>query len=580
MGFYFRKSKNFGGIRLNFSKSGLGVSTGVKGARLIFSPNGTYVHLGAQGIYYKKKIGGNDISKHNTNSPKGEKYEFKESTFGETKIETTNFENLTDIDSQEFINELERKNNILSLTPIASIFFTGILVTYCFYYFYPILHLSVFSEVPTLNRMAGTTLLLLLIVLLVFMIKQAKKIDSKRKSIEIYYDLDEAANEVYSKFLDGFYSFVQVKKKWQIDLKSSTSKSKYHGGANTLINRIPLKRTFTHKLPNRYFVTNAKIPFISLRNVDLYFFPERLILVQGRKIAAIMYKNLNVDVCNTQFVENGQVPSDAKVVSYTWQFVNKSGEPDKRFNNNRKLPICSYTDYSFSSSGGINEVISTSKNGGMNTFVDALYQISDLQKSYEKRLTKEHSKKHVKDSYDNVYTAYTKNLINNKPKNWEILLTRELINIILGDLKEKNRFLNNIVATKLMSDLDFLSLINTDFPEDKRKQFSDLISNQLVKAYGKLGEEANAKQIATAIFDVHDCCIQMINWEADIRSAFTENKKINELKNVLVGYSSSYISALEDLLNSLNKYIGSNCEGDLDLNIKIKVSSNMAKYMS
>jgi len=34
MGFYFRKSKKFGPFRLNFSKSGIGASVGVKAARV------------------------------------------------------------------------------------------------------------------------------------------------------------------------------------------------------------------------------------------------------------------------------------------------------------------------------------------------------------------------------------------------------------------------------------------------------------------------------------------------------------------------------------------------------------------
>ena len=60
MGFYFRKSVNFGPFRLNFSKSGIGVSTGVKGFRVGTGPNGNYVHMGRNGIYYKKTFGKNN----------------------------------------------------------------------------------------------------------------------------------------------------------------------------------------------------------------------------------------------------------------------------------------------------------------------------------------------------------------------------------------------------------------------------------------------------------------------------------------------------------------------------------------
>lgn len=37
-----------------------------------------------------------------------------------------------------------------------------------------------------------------------------------------------------------------------------------------------------------------------------------------------------------------KVPRDAKIVDYTWKYVNKDGSPDKRFKDNRKLPICLY----------------------------------------------------------------------------------------------------------------------------------------------------------------------------------------------------------------------------------------------
>lgn len=44
MGFSFRRSSSFGPSRLNFSKSGIGASVGVKSARVTLSPRGrTYI---------------------------------------------------------------------------------------------------------------------------------------------------------------------------------------------------------------------------------------------------------------------------------------------------------------------------------------------------------------------------------------------------------------------------------------------------------------------------------------------------------------------------------------------------------
>lgn len=56
MGFYLRKGLNLGLLRINFSKSGVGLSFGVKGLRIGSGPNGNYVHAGRKGIYYKKSL--------------------------------------------------------------------------------------------------------------------------------------------------------------------------------------------------------------------------------------------------------------------------------------------------------------------------------------------------------------------------------------------------------------------------------------------------------------------------------------------------------------------------------------------
>ena len=56
MGFSFRKSIRFGPLRLNLSKSGVGLSAGVKGARVSRGPRGTYLNVGAGGVQYRKKL--------------------------------------------------------------------------------------------------------------------------------------------------------------------------------------------------------------------------------------------------------------------------------------------------------------------------------------------------------------------------------------------------------------------------------------------------------------------------------------------------------------------------------------------
>jgi hypothetical protein len=58
MGFYIRKSFRLGPVRLNLSKSGFGVSAGVKGARIGVNSRGrAYTHAGRFGLYHRQTLG-------------------------------------------------------------------------------------------------------------------------------------------------------------------------------------------------------------------------------------------------------------------------------------------------------------------------------------------------------------------------------------------------------------------------------------------------------------------------------------------------------------------------------------------
>jgi hypothetical protein len=56
MGWYLRKSVKMGPLRLNFSKRGVGFSTGVKGFRIGTGPRGPYVAGGRGGVYFRQSL--------------------------------------------------------------------------------------------------------------------------------------------------------------------------------------------------------------------------------------------------------------------------------------------------------------------------------------------------------------------------------------------------------------------------------------------------------------------------------------------------------------------------------------------
>lgn len=74
MSFYLKKSISAGSFRFNFSKSGVGVSTGIPGLRVGMGPRGNYIHMGKGGLYYRKSLGGQKPA-NQSSLPSGESVE-------------------------------------------------------------------------------------------------------------------------------------------------------------------------------------------------------------------------------------------------------------------------------------------------------------------------------------------------------------------------------------------------------------------------------------------------------------------------------------------------------------------------
>lgn len=346
MGFYFRKSVNLGGLRFNFSKSGVGVSTGVKGFRIGSGPRGIYIQMGRNGVYYKKTWGNSksrvnehnntqNIKKYNQNNytPKSENEDLDEYTT----------EEICDSSSIELVEEI--KNNYSKIT------------------------LKWFSLLFVFN-----------IYLFILSFIMFAYLDYKRKNTIIFYDIDEETEARLQQFYDAFDEITKCKRKWYILSKNYNFDSKYNAGASSLVNRKDI--IIANKVP-KYIKTNVKIPCIPVGKQKLYFFPDKILIIEGKKVGALSYKNLGISVTNGNFIETEMKPWDGTVVDYTYKYVNKSGGPDRRFANNPRYPIMSYSYINFYGDNGFNECIMLSKQGVGNILKEQI-EILQSQKVLEK----------------------------------------------------------------------------------------------------------------------------------------------------------------------------------------------------
>src|ERR1700761_2148283 len=105
MGFSFRRSSSFGPFRLNFSKSGIGASVGVKGARVTLTPKGrTYITVGAGGFSYRQNLHAGHRS-----SPVRPQLQPMQTAPALDEIKTADVEELRESSKSELVEDLNRR---------------------------------------------------------------------------------------------------------------------------------------------------------------------------------------------------------------------------------------------------------------------------------------------------------------------------------------------------------------------------------------------------------------------------------------------------------------------------------------
>ena len=126
---------------------------------------------------------------------------------------------------------------------------------------------------------------------------------------------------------------------------------------------VDLKPTTLRYRQPKAFKSNITPPSLTVGRQTIYLFPDVVLIEDGNRCGGARYRDLDVTAEAVNQVEGGSLPSDAQIVGETWRYPNKSGGPDRRFRDNRRLPICRYEMLAFESGSGISDVLQFSRVG-------------------------------------------------------------------------------------------------------------------------------------------------------------------------------------------------------------------------
>ncbi len=374
MPFHIRDSINLGPFRINLSKSGLGFSAGVKGLRIGTGPRGHYIHAGINGIYYRKTLAG--LGRKPRSAPTGEQTDYTSefakiapneklpaymtedgvlmrriiSAEAEVLISESHSEALTSLNQAR-----ERPSMTLLLCSAAAV---GVA-------------LSFISQNPAV--------VMAFVVLLGIAFALGRMIDLPRRNVVFAYDLEPDAKERYKALVEAIDQVAGSSKLWFVkasgDIKTLHAWKK-NSGATSLVDT---KETSVSYVLPPGVASNITPPMIGIDGKNCYFFPDCILVEENKRFGAVRYESLRTAVRDQRMIME-VAPPDARVVGQTWKYVNKNGSPDRRFKDNRQLPICLFEEIGMVSDGGFKGLLQVSKYGVSSAYGSATAEIGRITK--------------------------------------------------------------------------------------------------------------------------------------------------------------------------------------------------------
>jgi hypothetical protein len=351
MGFYVRKSLRAGPFRFNLSKSGIGVSAGVPGFRVGTGPRGNYVHLGRGGVYYRASLGGGSRrggSSVGVGVGPGPGPAQLPATYwtpppgSEVPMEDVTGASALELSPSGRGDIVEQLNEAAKRPRFARWALTAAIVL-------------LFVKPPV-----GTILALLSIPFVVWLFMR----DRAARAVVAFYDVNDDAARWFQRVVTAFEDTSKMSRRWRFNTTGkvkTTYQYKVNSGASTIVSRSALSVTMNGP---KVLKTNIVIPSVVAGKNALHFLPDRLLVANGKRFSDVAYAELSALARNGRFIETESAPRDGVQVDTTWQYVNVKGGPDRRYKNNRQLPVMLYGELELTSDSGLSWLLQCSKSDG------------------------------------------------------------------------------------------------------------------------------------------------------------------------------------------------------------------------
>lgn len=369
MSLRFRRSvRLFPGVRLNFSRSGVSTTIGVRGATMTMGPRGTYANVGlpGSGLSYRTRISPPQGRRPTPTAPPSMPSIEPANFFlgpDATQLHSADISVLTSqglselkqlineaaVKRRSLLQEVKEKERSLSKATsklhLARFFIVRIFTT---------------EAIPGLMEKRDVA---------------AVELDGSRTNlegccVEVDFGLTEETLASYAAMVRYFEEVVTSKRIWDITAVQATNRVAERTIATQSVHRVPV--TFDTVVPTLIRTKHRALRLGNVSGKAIHLLPGFIMMTEpSGDFALLEYAEVKFEFSTTRFNEEGQVPSDSEVIGQTWKKANKDGSPDRRFKVNHPIPIVRYGEVMMLSPTGLLEVYQFSNYVASRAFADA-----------------------------------------------------------------------------------------------------------------------------------------------------------------------------------------------------------------
>lgn len=168
--------------------------------------------------------------------------------------------------------------------------------------------------------------------------------------LNVDFAISDEAKSAFTELTNAFNRVSVCARIWDLTFTQTVDRYRTRSAASQTLD---MRLVSFARVDDSVMATEFNPPYFKNANgADLLLYPAFVAArVEGR-FALLDIRRIDITTEITRFlVHDGDVPSDAQVVGNTWQYVNKDGNPDRRFSNNPTIPLAQYCKIFFKGEG-------------------------------------------------------------------------------------------------------------------------------------------------------------------------------------------------------------------------------------